>query len=144
MAAPDLRTNLRGACGDHRKRHIADIDENPNVRITRACRVNTDLQCCLCRFQNYEETEEGVEVSYTEAGEPKHLRCKLLVGADGYFSAVRQQCLQDGPPDFAVSPPGVHSEPCTVLGPGTDRHDHHIKSGSRVLREFPVSPSGLK
>lgn len=44
-----------------------------------------------------------MEVSYTEAGEPKQLRCKLLVGADGYFSAVRQQCLQDGPPDFAVS-----------------------------------------
>ena len=32
------------------------------------------------------------------------MHCKLLVGADGYFSAVRQQCLGDGPPDFAVSP----------------------------------------
>ena len=31
------------------------------------------------------------------------MHCKLLVGADGYFSAVRQQCLGDGPPDFAVS-----------------------------------------
>ena len=31
------------------------------------------------------------------------MHCKLLVGADGYFSAVRQQCLEDGPPDFAVS-----------------------------------------
>ena len=62
------------------------------------------MQCCADRFQRYEETEDGVEVSYTEAGEPKHLTCKLLVGADGYFSSVRQQCLQDGPPDFAVSP----------------------------------------
>ena len=44
-----------------------------------------------------------MEVRYTEAGAPKQLKCKLLVGADGYFSAVRQQCLQDGPPDFAVS-----------------------------------------
>ena len=61
-------------------------------------------QLFLCRFQKYEESGDGVNVSYTEAGESKQLRCKLLVGADGYFSAVRQQCLQDGPPDFAVSP----------------------------------------
>ena len=40
---------------------------------------------------------------YTEAGEPKQVHCRLLVGADGYFSTVRQQCLGDGPPDFAVS-----------------------------------------
>ena len=66
--------------------------------------MNINKLSSICRFQSYEESEKGVEVTYTEAGEPKHIRCKLLVGADGYFSAVRQQCLEDGPPDFAVSP----------------------------------------
>lgn len=28
---------------------------------------------------------------------------RLVVGADGAFSAVRRQCLDDGKPDFAVS-----------------------------------------
>lgn len=27
---------------------------------------------------------------------------KLVVGADGAFSPVRRQCLDDGKPDFAV------------------------------------------
>ena len=27
----------------------------------------------------------------------------VLIGADGYFSQVRQQLLQDGPPSFGVS-----------------------------------------
>ena len=72
------------------------------------CQLVEQLISCH-RFQGYEESEEGVEVSYTEAGEAKNLRCKLLVGADGYFSAVRQQCLQDGPPEFAVSPARIYA-----------------------------------
>lgn len=30
------------------------------------------------------------------------VQAKLLVAADGYFSAVRQSIVQDGPPEFAV------------------------------------------
>lgn len=84
-----------------------------------------------------------MEVSYTEAGEPKHLRCKLLVGADGYFSAVRQQCLQDGPPDFAVSPSCMCSEPCIILVPGTARQYNHGTGGPQGATVSPKD-SGLK
>ncbi|EIE25083.1 FAD/NAD(P)-binding domain-containing protein [Coccomyxa subellipsoidea C-169] len=52
------------------------------------------------RFESYEEDSEGVTVKF-EGGEPGPVRAKVLIGADGYFSAVRQQCLDDGPPDFA-------------------------------------------
>ena len=30
------------------------------------------------------------------------VRAKVLIGADGYFSRIRKQCLNDGPPLFAV------------------------------------------
>lgn len=83
--------------------------------LLRPERMNINKLSSICRFQSYEESENGVEVTYTEAGEPKHIRCKLLVGADGYFSAVRQQCLEDGPPDFAVSP-HLPSVPCMGRG----------------------------
>jgi len=69
-------------------------------------------------------------VTYTEAGEPKHIRCKLLVGADGYFSAVRQQCLEDGPPDFAVSPDPPSVPPNFAVSPNPPS----------VPPDFAVSP----
>ena len=55
----------------------------------------------MCRFEAYEEDAEGVTVHFQGAA-PGPVHAKVLVGADGYFSAVRQQCLGDGPPDFAV------------------------------------------
>ena len=50
---------------------------------------------------HYDEDEEGVTVHYSGNTPPR--RAKLLVGADGYFSKIRSQCLDDGPPDFVVS-----------------------------------------
>ncbi len=50
---------------------------------------------------HYEEDDEGVTVHFSDTTLPR--RAKLLVGADGYFSKVRSQCLNDGPPDFVVS-----------------------------------------
>lgn len=49
----------------------------------------------------YEEDEDGVTVHF-DRGQPS-VRAKVLIGADGYFSRVRKQCLNDGPPMFAVS-----------------------------------------
>jgi 2-polyprenyl-6-methoxyphenol hydroxylase-like FAD-dependent oxidoreductase len=54
-----------------------------------------------CRFESYEEDSEGVTVHF-QGGMPGAVRAKVLVGADGYFSGVRQQCLDDGPPNFGV------------------------------------------
>lgn len=31
------------------------------------------------------------------------MRARILIGADGYFSKVRAQMLDDGPPDFTGS-----------------------------------------
>eukprot|EP00891_Asterochloris_glomerata_P001537 jgi/Astpho2/1537/Aster-x0068 len=50
------------------------------------------------RFKSLQETGDGVEVSF-EDGSTVH--SKLVLGADGYHSRVRQHCLGDGPPDFA-------------------------------------------
>ena len=44
-----------------------------------------------------------VEVAFEDGS---HAKGKLVLGADGYFSKVREHCLGDGPPDFAVSLPG--------------------------------------
>ncbi|CAL8461953.1 g1484 [Coccomyxa elongata] len=52
------------------------------------------------RFDSYEEDSEGVTVRFV-GDSPAPVRAKVLIGADGYFSAVREQCLGDGPPDFA-------------------------------------------
>ena len=69
-------------------------------------------ECAACppgRFESYEEDAEGVTVHF-QGGAPGPVRARVLIGADGYFSAVRQQCLADGPPDFGVRP--VPSPPC--------------------------------
>ena len=41
-----------------------------------------------------------MEVTFEDGS---HAKGKLVLGADGYFSKVREHCLGDGPPDFAVS-----------------------------------------
>lgn len=83
-----------------------------------ACNVGSMLQALICqqlantstcmrRFEGYEEDAEGVTVRF-QGGVPSPVRAKVLIGADGFFSAVRQQCLGDGPPDFAVRAPPAH------------------------------------
>ena len=47
---------------------------------------------------------------------------KLLVGADGYFSKVRQQTLQDGAPDFAETVFWRARVPWREGLPGKDRN----------------------
>ena len=42
----------------------------------------------------------GVELSFLDG---TGITAGVLIGADGYFSQVRQQLLQDGPPSFGVS-----------------------------------------
>lgn len=42
----------------------------------------------------------GVEVKFQDGSS---VMAGLLIGADGYFSRMREQCLQDGPPSFGVS-----------------------------------------
>ena len=49
---------------------------------------------------HYAEDEHGVTLHFNR--EQPAVRAKLLVGADGYFSKVRSQCLDDGPPTFNV------------------------------------------
>jgi 2-polyprenyl-6-methoxyphenol hydroxylase-like FAD-dependent oxidoreductase len=44
--------------------------------------------------------DDEVLVSFRERDAP--VGARLLVGADGYFSRVRRQCLNDGLPEFSV------------------------------------------
>ncbi|BDA46002.1 probable FAD-dependent urate hydroxylase [Coccomyxa sp. Obi] len=50
------------------------------------------------RYASYEDQgEDGVVVKFKDGSS---VRTRMLVGADGYFSKVRQQMLGDGPPEF--------------------------------------------
>ncbi|KAI3424950.1 hypothetical protein D9Q98_008332 [Chlorella vulgaris] len=50
-------------------------------------------------FDRYEEADEGVTIHF-QGGRPP-VTARLLVGCDGGQSAVRKQCIGDGPPVFA-------------------------------------------
>ena len=45
-----------------------------------------------------------MSVTFQGSGGSEDWEAKLVVGADGAFSAMRRQCLDDGPPVLAVSP----------------------------------------
>ena len=51
-------------------------------------------------MSHYTEDEDGVTLHF-KSDEPP-VRAQVLIGADGYFSKVRAQCLRDGPPTFNV------------------------------------------
>lgn len=55
----------------------------------------------MLQMTKYDEDENGVTIHF-DRGHPS-VRAKVLIGADGYFSRIRKQCLNDGPPLFAVS-----------------------------------------
>ena len=59
------------------------------------------VNCC-----SYEETADGVTVRFSsrEGGETAY-SARVLIGADGGFSGVRRQCLDDGLPKNPVSAP---------------------------------------
>eukprot|EP00891_Asterochloris_glomerata_P001538 jgi/Astpho2/1538/Aster-05410 len=50
------------------------------------------------RFTSLADKGSHVEVAFEDGS---HAKGKLVLGADGYFSKVREHCLGDGPPDFA-------------------------------------------
>jgi 2-polyprenyl-6-methoxyphenol hydroxylase-like FAD-dependent oxidoreductase len=50
------------------------------------------------RALGYGEDEHGVALTF-DGGWP--LRAPLVVGADGAASAIRRQCLEDGPPEYS-------------------------------------------
>ncbi|KAL0047809.1 hypothetical protein WJX82_000477 [Trebouxia sp. C0006] len=53
------------------------------------------------QMTHYEEDDKGI-ILHFDRGQPS-VHAKVLVGADGYFSKVRAQCLDDGPPTFNES-----------------------------------------
>ena len=54
------------------------------------------------RFSHLEQHHDHVAVHFTTGAS---IDAKLVVGADGIFSKVRQQTLKDGLPEFTVSSP---------------------------------------
>ncbi len=56
---------------------------------------------CVLQLTHYDADEDGVTLHFDQG--QSTVRAKVVVGADGYFSKIRRQCLNDGPPQFAVS-----------------------------------------
>ena len=68
-----------------------------------ATRATAHIACnvlLLMQVTHYTESPDGVTVHF-DRGRPA-VNAKILIGADGYFSKIRQLCLDDGPPLFAV------------------------------------------
>lgn len=65
----------------------------------------------------YEEDENGVTVHFDD-GRPS-VHAKILIGADGYLSRVRKQCLNDEPPMFAVRTLSSSRDLCILFAPVT-------------------------
>ncbi len=63
----------------------------------------------VLQLTHYDSDKDGVTLHF-DRGQPA-VHAKVLVGADGYFSKVRAQCLDDGPPQFAVI--SITSNHCT-------------------------------
>ena len=92
---------------------------------------------------HYNEDETGVTVHF-DRGQPS-VHAKVLVGADGYFSRIRKQCLNDGPPLFAVGNSNnswrgawwicvLHPVTCTL---------HHCRFMSNLCTEPPDASRSL-
>lgn len=52
------------------------------------------------RFLRYQEGEDGVVVEFDTPEGRRSLHAALLIGCDGGQSAVREQLIGDGPPQF--------------------------------------------
>ena len=61
----------------------------------------------------YDEEEDAVTLHF-DRGQPS-VRARILIGADGYFSRIRKQCLNDGPPMFAVGSSFCAAHPACTL-----------------------------
>ena len=58
--------------------------------------------CLNRKFSSIEQHAEHVKVHFTDG---TTVRARLVIGADGSFSKVRQQTVADGPPIFSVGSP---------------------------------------
>ena len=83
------------------------------------------LSMCLTQMTHYEEDDKGI-ILHFDRGQPS-VHTKVLVGADGYFSKVRAQCLDDGPPTFNVS---------SLLLTCTSTHFHDVNAYCTMQRRI--------
>ena len=56
----------------------------------------------VLQMVSFEDNGSSVTLHF-DRGQPP-VNAQLLIGADGYFSRIRKQCLNDGPPLFSVLP----------------------------------------
>ena len=51
-------------------------------------------------FTGYSEGADGISLAFENKPE---VQAQYVIGADGYFSPMREALLQEGPPQFTVS-----------------------------------------
>ena len=73
---------------------------------TAAAGVPGDAICFSRHFCGLQQNADCVTLHFTDG---TTVRSRLVIGADGCFSKVRQETVADGPPDFAVRPRTKHS-----------------------------------
>eukprot|EP00877_Chromochloris_zofingiensis_P014712 jgi/Chrzof1/9495/Cz04g05090.t1 len=69
----------------------------PEEAVAEGVHINKYVECSDGSIQLYQKQRHGDADSHED--QPV-ATCKMLIGADGWFSPIRQQCLADGPPMF--------------------------------------------
>ena len=80
--------------------HYLDTMHGTHIHLACACPPSELAHACDPQMSHYEEDEEGLTLHF-DRGQPT-VHARVLIGADGYFSKTRSQCVNDGPPTFSV------------------------------------------
>ncbi|KAK9855143.1 hypothetical protein WJX84_004991 [Apatococcus fuscideae] len=89
-------------------------------------------------FQGCVQEDDSVAVVFH--GQPS-VRAKLPIGADGYFSAVRAQCPNDGPPSFSGKITWRSRAPWKEGLPNKGTSAWQFRGGNRIGIVYPI-PGG--
>lgn len=92
-------------------------------------------------FERYEQGPAGVMLRF-HGGQRLPVSARLLIGADGAQSGVREQLLGDGPPQYLGSAIWRGVAPLPPWWPGPGAYCLWLQQ-PRILRAFPLPGTGM-